>query len=189
MVAYYCPIYNDDNLDSFIQTIQVGSHVLTFHFQWAIVSEEQYKLIYRYLADKSLNDPLFIDGNYTREYDWYDYYYNLIGKDLESWLDTKPNLPASIIGQTRNTQLMRLKNNITEVESLEPAIRLYGDILRWQFTMTSPGLTTTVGYVQPGGWYHNQNNTLSFRFASSLDTISKSTITAVTIQFEVYDDE
>ena len=77
---------------------------------------------------------------------------------------------------------------ITEAQSLEPAIRLYTDVIKWQFTMTGSGIDKAVGYVQPGGWYHNQDNILSFRFVSELDNIGRDTISEVTLQFEVYDE-
>lgn len=188
MTSYTCAVHNDKDADSFTQIIQVGSHLLTFEFQWAIVSEEQYALISRYLTNKSSNDPLIVSGEYDRTYNWFDYYYALVGKDLDEWLDSNPLIPVSLSGKPRSTQKQLLNIYITEAQSLEPAIRLYTDIIKWQFTMAGPDVDTAVGYVQPGGWYHNQDNTLAFRFISELDNIDRDTISEVTLQFEVYDE-
>ena len=74
MALYTCKIHNDRDADAFTQMIQVGSYVLTFNFQWAIVSAEQYTMILRYLNNKASNDPLVMAGNYVRNYDWFEYY-------------------------------------------------------------------------------------------------------------------
>lgn len=188
MTSYTCAIHNDKDADSFTQIIQVGSHLLTFKFQWAIVSEEQYTLISRYLSSRSSNDPLIISGEYDRTYSWFNYYYDLVGKNLDEWLDSNPSIPVSLSGKSRGVQKQLLNVYITEAQSLEPAIRLYTDVIKWQFTMTGSGIDNAVGYVQPGGWYHNQDNILSFRFVSELDNIGRDTISEVTLQFEVYDE-
>ena len=75
-----------------------------------------------------------------------------------------------------------------EVKALAPVINLYKDVLKWQFTMTCDTLPTAVGYVQPGGWYHNQDDSLAFRFVSELENIGKEDITKISIEFEVYDE-
>ena len=188
MALYTCKIHNDRDADAFTQMIQVGSYVLTFNFQWAIVSEEQYTMILRYLNNKASNDPLVMAGNYVRNYDWFEYYNALKNKNLDEWLDSNPLLPVSLSGKARSEQKRLLNIYLTEMLSLEPVVLLYKDILKWQFTATGPGIDTTVGYVQPGGWYHNQDSVLSFRFISELDKIDRDTISEVTIQFEVYNE-
>ena len=188
MALYTCKIHNDRDADAFTQMIQVGSYVLTFNFQWAIVSEEQYTMILRYLNNKASNDPLVTAGNYIRNYDWFEYYNALKNKNLDEWLDSNPLLPVSLSGKSRSEQKRLLNIYLTEMLSLEPAVLLYKDILKWQFTVTGSGIDTAVGYVQPGGWYHNQDGVLSFRFISELDKIDRDTISEVTIQFEVYNE-
>lgn len=188
MTSYTCDVHNDKDEDSFTQIIQVGSHTLTFHFQWAIVSEEQYKIVHDYLVNKANTDPLVHSGEYNRTYNWFNYYYNLVNKDLDEWLDSNPVLPVSLNSKSRDVQKYLLTLYIAEAKALEPAIRIYNDVIRWQFTMTGADVDTAVGYVQPGGWYHNQDNILSFRFVSELDNIDRSTISAVSLEFEVYDE-
>ena len=60
--------------DAFTKLIQVGMRTLKFDFQWAIVSEEQYSLVQNHLTSLAQADPLFIDGNFNREYDWFNYW-------------------------------------------------------------------------------------------------------------------
>lgn len=173
---------------SFIKLIQVGNRVLKFNFQWAIVSEEQFGIIDKYLITKSNSDPLIKDGSFDRTYNWFEYYYALRDVDIDDWLDGDPVLPVSINGKPRATQKYLLNLHIQEAVALAPAMRIYDDILKWQFTMTSDDLDTVVGYVQPGGWYHNQDNNMSFRFTSEIDRVGKDDITKVAIVFEVYDE-
>ena len=188
MNRYSYDITLEEAQESFTKLIQVGTRTLKFDFQWAIVSEEQYSLITDYLSTRAHNDPLFMQNNYNRDYDWFNYYYALRNKDLDEWLDTNPILPISIENKPRDTQKYLLDIYIKEAVALAPAIQLYNDVIKWQFTMTCDSLATAVGYVQPGGWYHNQDNSLSFCFLSALDTIGKEDITKVSILFEVYDE-
>lgn len=174
--------------DAFTKLIQVGMRTLKFDFQWAIVSEEQYSLVQNHLTSRAQADPLFIEGNFNREYDWFNYYYALRNIDISTWLDSNPILPVSIKGQPRDTQLYLINIHVEEVKALAPVINLYKDVLKWQFTMTCDTLPTTVGYVQPGGWYHNQDDSLAFRFVSELENIGKEDITKISIEFEVYDE-
>lgn len=188
MTRYSYDITLEESSTSFTKLIQVGNRALTFAFQWAVVSEEQYALIERYLTTKAQSDPLFENGEFNRSYDWFSYYYSLKDTDLDTWLDSGPVLPASLHNKSREQQLYLLNIYITEAKSLEPAISLYKDVLKWEFTMTCDDLDTAVGYVQPGGWYHHQDNSLSFCFVSALDNIGKDDITKVSIMFEVYDE-
>lgn len=189
MVRYYYKIDNQNNEDNFTQLIRVGSRTLEFHFQWAIVSEEQFKIVVEYLKKKADTDPILRrNGNYDREYDWYSFYIALVGVDLEEWLDGDPELPTSLISKTRTKQLSLVRTYIKEVLALQPAVDLYTDLLKWGFQMTCDDLDTAVGNVQPGGWYHNQDTKLAFRFTSEIDYIGRNDISQVIIEFEVYDE-
>lgn len=188
MSVRYTYKINWDGSDRFTQLVQVGSRTLLFNFQWAIVSEEQYDIIRDYLRTEASSDPILRNGDFDREYDWYSYYIRLVGINLGDWLDTDPDLPQSIAGKPRSRQLSLLNMNIGAAQALTPAITLYEDIIKWQFTMTCDDLDTTVGYVQPGGWYHNQDNKMSFRFTSELEDINHDNISVVSIEFEVYDE-
>lgn len=189
MVKYYYKIDNSSESRSFTQLIQVGMRTLEFHFQWAIVSEEQFRLIVNYLNRRANTDPILRrNGNYDRDYNWYTYYIDLVGTNLEEWLGGNPEIPESLIGKTRAKQLSLLRMYIGEAISLQPAVRLYTDLLRWGFRMTCDDLDTVVGFVQPGGWYHNQDSKLSFRFTSAMEDINEESISQVVIEFEVYDE-
>ena len=185
--TYYYKLDVDSSETSVTQMIQAGTKTIQFDFQWAVASEEQFNLVARYLTNKANTDPLYDDGEYDRSYDWYTYYMDLAGVDLDTWLDTNPILPHSIYGLTRSRQKSLLRLNITEAQSLQPAILLYTEVLKWQFTATVSG-DTTVGYVQPGGWYRNQDNSYSFRFLSGQTRIGKEDLSNVYIVFEVYDE-
>lgn len=186
--TYYYKISDiDEGTTSVTQNIQVGTKTIKFVFQWAIASEEQFNLILKYLTNKAANDPLFEDGSYTRGYDWYNYYITLVDTDLDAWLDTDPILPVSLLNKSRVQQKYLLNIYITEAKSLQPAILLYAEVLKWGFTSTLED-EATVGYVQTGGWYRNQDNTYAFRFMSGQEQIGKNDLANVYIVFEVYDE-
>lgn len=170
-----------------VNNIQVGSETVRFRFQWAIASEEQYNLIMRYIDTKTNSDPLNNDGTYTYEYDYMAYYLNLstmTEEELDEWLDTNPVLPNSILNSVRASQILMLQKRITECLALKPVIDQYKEVLRWQFKATYKD-QVTVGFIEPGGWYRNQDPNLCFRFVSELPYIGRSDFNNVAIEFEV----
>ena len=187
-VLYTLPLsLPEDESTVVINNIQVGNDTIYFRFQWAIASEEQYNIILNYIATKTKSDPLNDNGTFTYTYDYMSYYLNLVGKtdaELNDWLDTKPVLPNSIINAVRASQLLMLKKRIAECQALEPVIAQYKEVVKWQFKATYKG-QVTVGVIEPGGWYRNQDPDLCFRFVSELDHIGRKDFNNVTIEFEV----
>ena len=172
------------------KTITVGNKEVQVRFQWAVASEEQYNILLRYIDTKTNSDPLYIDGTYTYEYDYMDYYGRLIGKteeQLSAWLDTNPVLPNSIINQDREAQIRILQQRITEVTALKPVLAQYKEVVKWQFSLLYDDVTT-VGVIELGGWYRNQDPVMSFRFISELENIGRYDFNNVTMEFEVFDD-
>lgn len=195
MKKYQCTLTNQDDADSFSLVIQAGTHLLTFDFQWAIVSQEQYDLVMSYLNKRANSEPLaYSDGNFVRDYDWYTYYgaiydyLRVYGNTLSGYLDTNPILPAFIKNLPRENQLTLLRQKLDDYEALLPVMKIYENSLVWQFTMEGENLNQTVGVIRPGGWYNNQDNVLSFRFVSSLENVGRDDIGTVTIEFEVKDE-
>lgn len=187
-VLYTLPLaLPEDESTTVINNIQVGNDVVYFRFQWAIASEEQYNIILNYIATKTKSDPLNDHGTYTYTYDYMNYYLNLAGmteEELGDWLDTNPVLPNSILNAVRASQLLMLKQRIQECQALEPVIAQYKEVVKWQFRATYKG-QVTVGVIEPGGWYRNQDPNLCFRFVSELDHIGRKDFNNVTIEFEV----
>ena len=191
MTKYYYNILGiDTSLTNVKQVITVGSHTLTFVFQWAIVSEEQGNMVMRYLQNRAQADPVQLkDGNYNRDYDWFDYYLNIYNMGIDAWLASDPDMPVSLITAGSPAQLRsRLNTYITEMLTLRPAILLYTETMRWQFQVEGAGLSTTTGIVEPGGWFRSQDDIYSFRFRSARDYIGKEDINELAIEFEVYDE-
>lgn len=177
----------DTNDTTIVNNIRVGNEVVRFRFQWAIVSEEQYNIIQNYLNTKTRSDPLDNDGVYSYDYDYMAYYLALSGKseqELNDWLDTDPVLPHTITVANRDSQLLMLQKRIADCEALDPVIKQYREVLRWQFQATYKD-QITVGYIEPGGWYRNQDPELSFRFVSDLAYIGRKDFGNVSIEFEV----
>lgn len=185
--TYYYKITDSTGGPRVAQNIQVGTKTIHFVFQWAVASEEQFNIIARYLTGKASNDPLYDGEQYIREYDWYSYYISLVGKDLDKWLDAQKVLPVSLLNKSRDQQKYLLGIYIKEAIALHPAIQLYTEVLRWSFTATLDS-EATVGYIIPGGWYRNQDNTYAFRFMSGQEVIGRNDINNVYIVFEVYDE-
>lgn len=189
-ISYICTLPKpDDGQTSLVKNITVGSKTLTFTFQWAIVSEEQYNIIMRYIEGKAHADPLIVGDVYVRDYDPMSYYLQLRDMDeeeLNTWLDTDPTLPKSISLASRASQIIMLQERIAECLALEPTIQQYEEVLRWGFAMTYED-DITVGVIEPGGWYRNQDESFSFRFISDLDIIRYDDFDKVSIEFEVYD--
>lgn len=187
---YYYKIDNANNDTSLEQLIQVGSRALRFKFQWAIASEEQFDMVVKYLKDKADTDPILrSSGDYDRSYDWYTYYYSLVGVDLDAWLATDPELPNSIkTASTVARQKELLNLNISEAQTLRPIILLYTEVMRWQFSVSTSDTDTIAGVVESGGWYRNQDTKYSFMFYTNRDVITKDSLSEVYIVFEVYDE-
>ena len=180
----------DENDTTIVNNIKVGNKSILFKFQWAIASEEQYNIIMQYIDTKTRSDPLDDNGTFTYEYNYVDYYLQLADmndQELNDWLDTDPVLPHTIKIAERPSQLLMLHNRITESLALDPVIKQYKEVLRWQFKATYKDQITT-GYIEPGGWYRNQDPEICFRFVSELDYIGRKDFNNVTIEFEVNDE-
>lgn len=173
-----------------VNNVRVGNKTILFKFQWAIASEEQYNIIMKYIDTKTRSDPLDDNGTFTYDYNYIDYYMQLAGmndQELNDWLDTDPVLPRTIKVAERPSQLLMLHGRITESVALDPVIKQYKEVLRWQFKATYKDQITT-GYIEPGGWYRNQDPELCFRFVSELDYVGRKDFNNVTIEFEVNDE-
>ena len=177
----------EDEATTVINTIQVGNETIDFRFQWAVDSEEQYNIILQYLDTKTRSDPLNDHGTYSYNYNYMEYYLALSGKseqELVEWLDTDPVLPNSISQAVRASQVLMLKKRINECLTLKPVILQYKEVVKWQFRAVYKD-QVTVGVIEPGGWYRNQDPEISFRFVSELPTIGRKDFNNVTIEFEV----
>lgn len=173
-----------------VNNIRVGNKSVLFKFQWAIASEEQYNIIMKYIDTKTRSDPLDNNGTFTYDYNYIDYYMQLAGmsdQELNDWLDTDPVLPRTIKVAEHPSQLLMLHSRITESTALDPVIKQYREVLRWQFKATYKDQITT-GYIEPGGWYRSQDPELRFRFVSELPYIGRKDFNNVTIEFEVNDE-
>lgn len=169
------------------KTITVGEKEVHFRFQWSVASEEQFSIIEQYINTKMKSDPFLIEGSYVYEYDYIGYYDALFGKSdvqLGEWLDTDPLLPNSIRAMERSAQINTLKDRATEAHALKGAVDHYKEELKWHFQADYRD-ETTVGVIEPGGWYRSQDPVLQFRFVSPLAYIGKNDFNNVTIEFEV----
>ena len=174
-------------------TIQVGTKRVYVKFQWAVASEEQFSRIERFLTTKALNDPLVGDGGNNTEYNYLQYYIDAFvwinevsGRTVEDWILNQDVLPRSILTADTRARATIVQGRIDECVSLAPIVQQYNEILRWQFSLTYDG-KATVGVVEPGGWYRNQDKEFSFRFVSDRPVIGKNDLGLVTMEFEVYD--
>lgn len=177
----------EEGATTIFKNITVGEKNIQFRFQWAIASEEQYNIILQYLTTKTKSDPLYIDGAYTYDYDFIEYYLPLAGMtdaELEEWLDEDHPLPASMLNKQHSAQLAILKPRIKEATALAPVVAQYKEVLKWQFHSLYEG-ETNVGVIEPGGWYRSQDVSLQFRFVSPLAHIGREDFERVTIEFEV----
>lgn len=177
----------EEGATTIYKNITVGNRNIQFRFQWAIASAEQYEIIQQSLAVKTKSDPLYINGAYTYNYDFIAYYYPLSlmsDTQLEEWLDNTEELPNSVRTAQRASQKIILKNRAREAAALKPVVEQYKEVLKWQFHALY-GNETTVGVVEPGGWYRSQDVDLQFRFVSPLPYIGRADFERVTIEFEV----
>lgn len=177
----------EEGATTIFKNITVGEKNIQFRFQWAIASEEQYNIILQYLTTKTKSDPLYIDGAYTYDYDFIEYYLPLAGMtdaELEEWLGEDHPLPASMLNKQPSAQLAILKPRIKEAAALAPVVAQYKEVLKWQFHSLYEG-ETNVGVIEPGGWYRSQDTALQFRFVSPLAHIGRNDFERVTIEFEV----
>lgn len=186
-IIYNLPLkYPEEGATTIYKNITVGSRNIQFRFQWAVASEEQYNIIQQYLDTKTKSDPLVVDGAYNYNYDYIDYYVPLQGmsdNDITEWMQENP-LPSSIVVVPLLSQLMVLKTRAREAAALKPVVEQYKEVLRWQFHSTYNN-EVNVGFIEPGGWYRNQDTDLQFRFISPLSYIGKNDFDKVTLEFEV----
>lgn len=186
---YRLPLSKQEGETTVTNDITVGDRSIQFRFQWAVASEEQLNLLLAYIDTKMRSDPLVIEGAYVRNYDYMNYYLGLSGKNdeqLGEWLDSHPVLPASIEKASRAAQLMMLHTRISECEALDPVLKQYREVVRWQFHSIYNN-EVNVGFIEPGGWYRSQDTGLQFRFVSELPYIGKEDFNQVTLEFEVGD--
>lgn len=177
----------EENATTVYKNVTVGSKNLQFRFQWAIASEEQYNIVMAYLKTKTDNDPLYVNGSYSYDYNFVEYYYpfsQMTDEQIGEWLDEAEILPASIVNAERPSQLLMIKTRAQEAAAVAPIIAQYREVLKWQFHMIYEG-ETTVGVIEPGGWYRSQDTELQFRFVSPLSYIGRNDFERVTIEFEV----
>lgn len=188
MTTYYHQLESPTN-DKLTQLVQVGRHTIHMDFQWAIASQEQLDMILRYIERMANSDPIVRSGHeYDRSYNYVLYYTDLAGVDLDTWLDSNPDLPKSLIGKSRDIQKTALYERISEMSALLPTINQYLEVLRWQVKVTTDGTHQTIAVVEPGGWFRNQDNTYAFRFMSEKAYIGREDLNKVYVEFEVYDE-
>ena len=169
------------------KNITVGDKTIQFRFQWAIASEEQYEIVQHHLNTMTRSDPLYVDGAYTYNYDFIEYYLpidSMTDAELDAWLETDPDLPASVISAQPAARKIILRNRAKEAAALAPVVAQYKEVLKWQFHALYNG-ETTVGVIEPGGWYRSQDVDLQFRFVSALSYIGRNDFERVTLEFEV----
>lgn len=179
----------EDEATTVVNNIQVGKDMVSFRFQWAVASEEQYNIVLRYIDTKTRSDPLNVNGAFTYNYDYMEYYLGLADKtdeELNAWLDTHPVLPNSILNSVRASQILMLKKRVAECLVLQPVVAQYKEVVKWQFRAIFKD-QVTVGVIEPGGWYRNQDPYLRFRFVSELSHIGRKDFNNVTIEFEASD--
>lgn len=179
----------DTSLSKIPVLVGVGNRTFEFTFSWDDASEEQYMDIVRYFETRAQADPLRMqDGNYNRTYDWFSFYIDLLGVDLNEWVNNTDILPVSVIGKS-NTEKVRILNIYREeANAFLPIVNQYSEMLRWQCRVTCPGIEDTSTFVVPGGWNRNQDDVYAYRFVSEKDIIRKEDLNDVTIEFEVYDE-
>lgn len=179
----------DANASFISNTISFGDRRMQIDFQWAIASEEQYNMVAAWISRQASTDPLIEGDTFITDYDWLAFYLNLSGMtdaQLESWLSTADKLPRSLTLGDMYSRVITAKRRIEECVSLDPVVRQYKEVMRWQFKAVYDN-ETTVGAVEVGGWYRHQDPSMSFRFTSKLDYIGKADLGNVTMEIEVFD--
>jgi len=177
----------EENATTVYKNVMVGSKNLQFRFQWAIASEEQYNIVMAYLKVKTDSDPMYVNGAYSYDYNFVEFYYpfsQMTDEQIGEWLDENEPMPVSILNATRPSQLIMIKSRAAEAALVVPILAQYREVLKWQFHVIYNG-ETTVGVIEPGGWYRSQDTDLQFRFTSPLAYIGRNDFERVTIEFEV----
>lgn len=189
MVKYYYKLENISKEETAVsKAIRVGNRTITFNFQWAIASEEQCNMVMKHLVKRADTDPLSVQGNMDRTYNWLGYYVSLADKDLNEWLDTNPSIPFSIKSLPRNRQIQILQYRIQEALSIAAIVDQYVEVMRWQVSVVSADTDPTSCFVELGGWNRNQDNHYAFRFLSGRQYIGREDLNELYIEFEVYDE-
>lgn len=185
---YTLQLQNPENEEVLIRNLQVAGRTLSLKLTWPSHIEEQYKIIDQYFITRAQSDPLVVNHDYVRKYDFCAYYEPLIGyseAELTQWLQQQDILPVSIRSANNTAeQLLRLQNNISTVRSILPLIHQYQDMMCWSFQLLVNDLPC-VGVIRPGGWYRTSDADMQFRFISQHDVVSKTNLSTVTMEFEI----
>ncbi len=177
-------IVPEDN--DFTITVSVSNLSFQFHFSWDIASAEQDEELIRNIAMLSATDPL--GPALKRDYSWPEYYLQFDGlsdEEIEEWMDNNPDsLPSSFKGLTTYQRLVLIKERLLQSLDYAEQLLTYQELMRWQ-VVASQGDTTTVGYVQLGGWY-DFNTGVAFRFVSEgRDYIGADDLQYVQMEFSI----
>lgn len=185
---YTLTLQNPQNALTISQNISVANKSVLFQAAWPSAVEEQYGIIQHYFDTRAQSDPLVVDGDYVRNYDYFLYYAPLFSyteAQLTTWITQQDVLPNSILTASNTAEkLLRLQNNITDCRNLAPLVQQYQEMMIWKFQVMIDG-QLTVGVIRPGGWYRTTDDELQLRFISGIEHIGKEDLGLVTIEFEV----
>ena len=160
------------------QEFTAGSAVLSFTFSWPENEQVQYDTLIRNIGNKAKGDPLVVENNYVRDYDYLDYYLNM-SEETKVW-------PISLQGKTQEEREEIITQRILECEVLKEVKDQYEELLCWNFRCDD-GTRITTGLLRLGGWFCWPEGNPRFRFISSKEQIGREDLQFVTI--EVLTDE
>lgn len=179
----------ETNSSRLVDTIVAGGYSVRITFQWSIASAEQYEMIKDWIDRQANADPLVVNDSYITDYDWLQLYLDISSytdTQLETWLNKTSGIPKSLMIGSMYSRKVLVRNRISQCKALSPAVDQYKEVMRWQFRAVIND-EVTVGVIEPGGWYRNQDASISFRFVSDLDTIGYDDFSRVIMQIEVRD--
>lgn len=169
----------------------VGDHNLQATLVWPTVEQEQWDAFTRELNALASNDPMIVNGKYVRDYDYIDYYTNVVPQqqvDRAEWLVEQTDLPASLHGRTYAEILTVLDERVTLCQGFAIYKQELSEALHYQCTIIDETGEVTVCDIIPGAFIRNQDNDWAVRFLADVDDIGKDQLGIVTVEVETYDE-
>lgn len=157
------------------QEFTAGSAVLSFTFSWPENEQVQYDTLMRNIGNKAKGDPLVVENNYVRDYDYLDYYLNM-SEETKVW-------PISLQDKTQEEREEIITQRILECEVLKEVKDQYEELLCWNFRCDD-GTRITTGLLRLGGWFCWPEGNPRFRFISSKEQIGREDLQFVTIEVQ-----
>ena len=193
MITYRSKLQNIPDSTNFTQVLVANTTPLTFHFIWRTEIEEIYIEYAKALDARAKADPLWLNGEIHKNYDWLNFYMNLPHgsvQELQEYLEATPYIPDSLknlYNESTSLFYTQMYERCQEADILDYELTPYRNQLTWNVEITDSEGNSVSGVVRSGGWLNEQDPKWRVQFLAD-KAIGRNDLTELTIRVEVADD-